>query len=151
MILFDANILVYAHAKDSPFHEIARHLRDQAVQGVIQACVSPQVLCEFFSVITDDRLAKHALTPAEAAKELETYWHASQFRKILPGETTMARLLRLLEQFPLKRGKIFDAFLVATMLDNGVRTIYTQNVKDFERYQELQVINPLTVAARPPS
>ena len=143
MILLDANILVFAHAKDSPFYATARHIRDQAVQGIIQACVSPQVLCEFFSVITDDRISKAPLAPVEAKKELQAYWQASQFQKIVPRETTVTRLINLLDRHPVKRGNIFDTFLVATMLDNDVRIIYTQNVKDFENYAELQVINPL--------
>ena len=58
-------------------------------------------------------------------------------------ETTLERLLGLLERHPVTEQRIFDAFLVATMLDNEVRTIYTQNVKDFQGYPEIQVINPL--------
>ena len=143
MILFDANILVHAHALGSPFHAAAQQLRDQASQGVVEACVSPQVLCEFFAVITDERVVKPALSPAQARRELHTYWHARQFQKIVPKDNTTTRLLSLLERHDVKRADIFDAFLVATMLDNDVRIIYTQNVKDFEIYHELQVINPL--------
>ena len=40
---------------------------------------------------------------------------------------------------------LFDA----TMLDNDVRVIYTQNVKDVEIYHELQVINPLMRPSAP--
>lgn len=151
MILFDANILVHAHTAESPFYIAAQQLRDQATQGAIEACVSPQVLCEFYSVVTDDRLVKPALTPSQAKKELHTYWHASGFRKILPKEGTITRLAGLLDRHGVKRGDIFDVFLVATMLENDVRTIYTQNVKDFESYHELQVINPLAPTARPSS
>ena len=150
MILLDANILVYAHAADSPFHASARQLRDQAAQGVLPACLSPQVLCEFFSVITDDRLVKPVLSPSQAKRELGTYWNAGGFRRIVPKDTTISRLVGLLERHHLKRRDIFDAFLVATMLDNNVRTIYTHNVKDFEVYPEIQVINPLGSLAPSP-
>ena len=142
MILFDSNILVHAHSTASAFHAAARHLRDQAAQGSIDACLSPQVLCEFFAVMTDDRAVKPALTPAQAKRELHAYWYESRFKKIVPKEGTILRLIRLLEQHGVKRRDIFDAFLAATMLDNDVRVIYTQNTKDFEIYQELQVINP---------
>jgi hypothetical protein len=37
---------------------------------------------------------------------------------------------------------VFDLQLVATMLGNGVRRIYTFNAKDFEPFQELEVIVP---------
>jgi len=144
MILFDANILVHAHMANSPFHLAAQQLRDQVTHGAIDACVSPQVLCEFYSVVTDDRLIKPALTPLQAKQELHTYWHVSGFRRIVPRESTITHLVTLLDRHGVKRRDIFDVFLVATMLDNDVRTIYTQNVKDFDRYPELHVINPLT-------
>ena len=151
MILFDANILVHAHAIDSPFHEAARALRDQVVQGQLDACLSPQVLCEFFSVITDERLVKPALTPSQAKKEIASYGDTHQFRSIVPKDTTLSRLVSLLDRHGVKRGDVFDVFLVATMLDNDVRTIYTQNTRDFEIYHELHVINPLTSSAHRPS
>lgn len=72
MILFDANMLVHAHAVTSPCHAVAQRLRDQAAQGDLEACLSPQVLCEFFSVITDDRVVKPALTSAQANTEIKT-------------------------------------------------------------------------------
>jgi hypothetical protein len=40
-------------------------------------------------------------------------------------------MLHLLGAKSVRRGGIFDVFLAATMLDNGVRRIYTENVKDF--------------------
>ena len=150
MILLDANILIHAHAVDSPFHEDARELRDQAARGQLEACVSPQVLCEFFAVITDERLIKPALTLSQAKKEIASYWSARQFRKIVPKDTTLTRVVSLLDRHSVKRGDIFDVFLVATMLDNEVRTIYTQNTKDFEIYRELHVINPLVPSAHHP-
>ena len=143
MILFDANLLVHAHARRSPFHEAAKHLIDQAADGELEACLAPQVLCEFFAVATNERLFKPALSPKEATREIIIYWTKSRFQRVVPHETTLERLLGLLERHPVTEQRIFDAFLVATMLDNKVRTIYTQNVKDFEAYPEIQVINPL--------
>lgn len=142
MILFDANVLVHAHAVDSPLHAVARRLRDQAAQGELEACVSPQVLCEFFAVCTNARFRRPPLTPRQAAAEVATYWQASGFRRILPKETTVQRLTELLARHTVSRQQVFDAFLAATMLDNGVRTIYTQNTKDFQPYSELRAVNP---------
>lgn len=149
MILFDANLLVHAHAAHSPFHGVASQLRDQAAHGELTACVTPQVLCEFFAICTDARRFQPALSPKQATHEIRRYWQESRFRRILPTAGTMARLVDLLTRQPLGQQRVFDAFLVATMLENGVRTIYTRNVKDFEIYHELQVINPLVAAARP--
>jgi hypothetical protein len=43
---------------------------------------------------------------------------------------------------PATRGKIFDLQLVATMLGNGVRKIYTLNRSDFEPFDEIEVLVP---------
>lgn len=146
MTLVDSNLLVHAHAGRSPFHEAAKRVIDQAASGELEACLTPQVLCEFFAVTTNERLFKPALSPREAAREIAVYWTKSRFRRVVPKETTLERLLGLLERHPVIEQRIFDAFLVATMLDNGVRMIYTQNTKDFEIYPELQVVNPLVSA-----
>ena len=57
-------------------------------------------------------------------------------------ETTVTRMLNLLGSRSVRSGKIFDVFLVATMLDNGVRRIYTENIDDFERIDGIEAINP---------
>ena len=135
MVLFDTNLLVHAHAGRSPYHEVARRLRDEVIHGKMEACLSPQVLCEFFAVSTDERILQPPLTPEQANKEILNYW-VSNFRKILPKENTVKRLHQLLERRTVKHQQVFDVFLVATMLDDEVRMIYTQNTKDFEVYPE---------------
>ena len=145
MILFDTNILVHTHAVRSPFHVVAKRLRDHAAAGDIQACFSPQILCEFYAVTTNPRLFQPALTPQQASREVGRYWTQSAFQKILPMADTIPRLLKLMERHSRSQQDLFDSFLVATMQDNDVRTIYTQNAKDFEFYHEIKVINPLVV------
>jgi predicted nucleic acid-binding protein len=148
MILFDANLLVHAHAARSPLYEAANRLRDQVVHGALEACVSPQVLCEFFAVCTDERRFQPALSPRQAAKEIERYWSDDEFQKILPTTGTLPRLVELVTRHPLSQQRIVDALLVATMLENSVKTIYTQNVKDFESYPELRVVDPFASIPR---
>jgi hypothetical protein len=50
--------------------------------------------------------------------------------------------LELLQSHPVIRGRIFDVQLVATMLGNEVRRIYTFNVRDFTPSPELEVLVP---------
>ena len=52
------------------------------------------------------------------------------------------RWLGLLQTHPVTRARIFDVQLVATMLGNGVRRIYTFNVRDFTPFPELEVLLP---------
>jgi predicted nucleic acid-binding protein len=44
--------------------------------------------------------------------------------------------------FLKSRKNFYDALLVATMLRNGIRTIVTENEKDFLEFKGIKVINP---------
>jgi predicted nucleic acid-binding protein len=50
--LLDTNILVHAYNKSSPHQKKASEIIRKAMQGEIEACLSPQVLYEFFAVVT---------------------------------------------------------------------------------------------------
>lgn len=143
MILLDTNILVHATGAQSPRHAKAKQLRDQAAAGQFEACIAAQILTEFYAVVTDPRRFQPALTPSQAQRELRTYL-SSTLKLILPKETTVTRMLNLLGPRLVRSGRIFDVFLVATMLDNGVRRIYTENTNDFEGIDGIDARDPFS-------
>jgi hypothetical protein len=68
----------------------------------------------------------------------------------MPGLTLLpfpldlvSRWTALLRQHPVTGRKIFDIQLVATLLANGVRKLYTFNRSDFEPFTELEVLTPV--------
>jgi predicted nucleic acid-binding protein len=140
--LLDANILVYAANTSSPFNQIARGIRDRAARGTLEGCVCPQVMLEFFAIITDPRRVETPLTFADAHAEVEKYQVSINIRKVYPRPTTMATTLELMKRHKIRRQKVFDTYLVATMSDNGIAGIYTNNDADFRRYSRIDVINP---------
>jgi uncharacterized protein len=143
LALLDTNILVYAADAMSEFHVRAKELRDQSVQGDIALAVSPQILFEFFAVITNPRRVTQPRSPDEAREEMEKYLHASTIRKIYPDQDITERVLALLQQHPqITRQDIFDALLVATMQTNGIRRIYTYNHQHFTPFADLEVLTP---------
>ena len=143
MILLDTDILVHAAGASSSRHAKAKALRDQAAQGQLEACISAQVLTEFYAVVTDGRRFQPALTPGQAQKELRAYL-SSSLKLILPKETTVSRMLQLIGSRTVRSGKIFDVFLAATMLDNGVIRIYTENIIDFEVIRGIEAVDPFS-------
>jgi hypothetical protein len=48
----------------------------------------------------------------------------------------------LLLRHPVTGGKVFDLPMIATMLANAVKRIYTFNTGDFEIFPELTVVTP---------
>lgn len=141
MYLMDSNILVYAADKRSPYHPKAKAFRDKAVRGEIAACVSSTVLTEFYAVVTDTKRVANPLNPSQALKEIEAYQRTLPV--LYPTTIAMGKLGDLIEKYQIKGQDIFDAFIVATMLEHGVDRIYTANRKHFERYKEIHVETPL--------
>jgi predicted nucleic acid-binding protein len=143
LALLDTNILVYAADETSEFHVPAKQLRDQGVQGDISVAVSPQILFEFFAVITNPRRVTQPRSPQEAREEMEKYLQAPTILKIYPGEDIINRVMALLQQHPqITRQDIFDCVLVATMHTNGVRRIYTYNRQHFTPFADIEVLTP---------
>lgn len=142
LALLDANVLIYAEQDVSPHHEASKSLRDRALTGEIPACVSPQVLNEFFAVVTNRHRVDAPLTVPEAIDQMRKYYRAKRLVKIYPGPTIIERMLALLEIHPVSGHDIHDLHLIATMLENGVTKIYTFNVKDFAPIPNIEVLTP---------
>lgn len=140
--LLDTNILVYADNIDSPYHEKAEKIREEAKLGRIKVCVSFQNLLEFYSVMTNPKRIENCLSPEEANQEVEKYLSTKIIRKIGPKPTTLGIAIKLNQKLKVVGQKMFDLFLAATMLDNGVKKILTANEGDFKGFDEIEAINP---------
>jgi len=142
LILLDSNILIYAEQEKSPYFNASKVLRDSALTGEVSACISPQVLCEFFAVTTDSRRATDPLTVQEAIDQIKKYSESEDLTLIYPGSGIIGHLLSLLQIRPATGSDIYDLFLTATMLENNVHRIYTFNTKDFAPFSEIEVLTP---------
>lgn len=140
--LLDSNILIYADQEESPFHSQSKALRNQGLKGEVSLCVCPQVLYEFFAVVTDPRRVTLPVSPREAMAEVEKYYRAKWVLKIYPGRDLLERMVTLFTLYPVRRQGIFDLQLVATMLSNGVTKLYTYNEDHFSRFKEIEVLKP---------
>lgn len=136
-ILFDTNILVYAHNLDSPYHLKAISLVRAAIEGVLEAVLAQQNLLEFYAVITDPKRVSKPLSPKEASSLVKDYLN-SPFKIIFPDKETLKIAFSFDEDS--KGGEIFDTFLVATMLSNNIKSIVTLNTKDFTPFPGIKII-----------
>lgn len=63
--------------------------------------------------------------------------------EILPvSAAVVSRWTELAERHRITGANVFDLQLAATMIENGVRRIYTYNRADFESLAELDVLTP---------
>lgn len=141
-VLFDSNILVYAHNKRSPYFKKAKLLHEQVLAGELSAAIAQQNILEFLAIVTNPKIIPRFLTPGEAVEKVRTYLE-SPFEILEPNKQTLKMALDLIGQHKIKQKDIFDAYLVATMITNEVFTLYTANDQDFKKFADkIKIINP---------
>jgi len=138
--IVDANVLVYALDADAPQHAAARALLETGRNGSTTLYVTSQILCEFYSIVTN---ARRVPKPRSSADALSAIAGLLGFLHVLPVPVhTVDGWLDLLHRHPVTGGDVFDLQIVATMLANGVQRIYRFNMGDFEVFSELSVLTP---------
>jgi len=145
MFAIDTNILVYAHNVASPFNEKARTFVERVMNerddvGDLLVCLPAQVLLEFVHVITWQRLDA-PLSLVKALQVVQDYLDTG-ITIVYQHDTQIQTFLELAYSATTRK-RIFDIAFAATLKDNRVSGLYTVNTSDFERFDFLQVVNPL--------
>ena len=138
----DANVLVYAVNVDAPQHLVSRALLENASDPFNTLYVTSQILCEFYSVVTNPRRVAVAVSPGEGLRAISALLALPGVQVLPVPADTVVRWMDLLVRRPVTGGSVFDLQLVATMEANNVRRIYTFNVEDFEVFPSLTVVVP---------
>ena len=141
-MLIDSNILIYAINRSSPKHT-ASQVFIQSNIGNLE--VAHQNILESLRVLTHPKFPA-PMKIQDASKAIESILRAC--RIICPMEETYYITLQLIKKNKLVSDQIFDAYLVATALSNGITTIATDNVQDFKKFQEIKLISPFLRATR---
>src|SRR5436305_4614624 len=79
--IVDANVLVYALDADAPQHLASRRLLDEGRDGNTTLYVTSQILCEFYSVVTNPR---RVAKPRNAADAIAAIVGLLSFLHVLP-------------------------------------------------------------------
>jgi toxin-antitoxin system PIN domain toxin len=140
--LLDANILIYNHQALSKFHPQAKALLEKGLRGETELCICPQVLFEFFAVVTNPRRVTSPINSEAATQEIERYLRARNILKIYPKDDILNITVELLKKYGAREKDIFDLQLAATMLSNNVTRLYSYNLDDFIKIKEIEVLAP---------
>jgi predicted nucleic acid-binding protein len=137
LTLIDTNVLVHAYGVvDQRKHEQALAWITRIWEGE-QAATTLQNLCEFFFVVT--RKVAKPLSHAQVQAVLSGILTGSQWTKLDRDPQTVLKAIDLVK---LYRTSIWDALIAASMLENNVSKILTENERDFQRIPSITVINP---------
>jgi len=141
-ILLDTNILVHAYNKSSPNQDQASKIIKKAMQGEIEVFLSPQVLYEFFAVVTSAKRVEHPISPREAANLCIDLWECNEIEKLNPSGIAPIEVFKFVKELNLSKAEIFDCVLAVTAKENDIESIFTENVADFNHYKFIKAINP---------
>ncbi|MDO8537919.1 MAG: PIN domain-containing protein [archaeon] len=135
--LIDTNILVYAYGKvdDIKKHEKAKQFIGLKMHSE-KFFLSSQNVAEFFSVLSNQVSSK--MPAYEAKQKAKNLTELANF--VSYYEDTVIEAIEIFEKH---KGHFWDALLAATMKENNIKIIYTENVKDFSKIDGIKAINPL--------
>ncbi len=139
-MLIDTNLIVYAINSASPKHNQAKRFISQNQSNLI---VAHQNILEGMRVLTHAKFS-HPMTFFQADKAVDAIAEAAMI--ISPTEETLPIAVALMHKYTRAANRVFDAYLVATMITHDVREIATDNERDFTLYTEITVINPFRPA-----
>jgi predicted nucleic acid-binding protein len=135
-MLVDTNILIYAINADSPKHKQAQEF---LVINHDKLEIAHQNVLEAIRVLTHKSFSK-PMRPEDALESVLSI--ARSCLMISPDESTYYLTLEFIRNYKLTGNRIFDGYLAATALTNGIAEIATDNTRDFGKFKEINVINP---------
>lgn len=135
-MLVDSNILVYAINRRSPKNKIAQIFLQNNI-GNLQ--IAHQNILEVLRVLTYPKFPS-PMKIDDALKAIENVLKTCHV--ICPVEKTIYIALLLIKKNKLVSDQVFDTYLVATALSNGITTIATDNTRDFKKFKEIKLLNP---------
>ncbi|GJG88983.1 hypothetical protein tb265_41640 [Gemmatimonadetes bacterium T265] len=143
MFVVDTNLLIYAAMFDAPQHERARFWLAACAGGSRRWMATWSNLYEFLRVTTHRGIYPHPLSFDQAHKFLEEVRRSPSFAILVETDRHPEVLDDLVREHPALTGNIMhDLHTVTLMREHGVREIHTAD-KDFLRFRELRVVNPL--------
>lgn len=135
-MLIDSNILVYSINKRSPKHQKAQSfLRNK---DNLKLYVAQQNIFETLRILTHPKF-EYPMLPVNAIKAVNLI--VDSCKVIGPDYKTHLIAFELINNYNLSSNLIFDAYLAATAISNGVIEIATDNEKDFKKFG-IKVYNP---------
>jgi uncharacterized protein len=142
MIAVDTNVLVWAHRRDAEWHEAAVSCVGRLAEGVDGWALPWPCIHEFLAVVTHPRIFRPPSTGSEAIDQVEAWFESPTLMLIGEGLEYWSRLRAVLDAGRVTGARVHDARIAALCLDHGVTELWSAD-RDFSRFPELRVVNPL--------
>ena len=142
MIAIDTNILVYAHRRDSEWHEQAAALIKRLAENRIEWAIPWPCVHEFLAIVTHPRIYDPPSTTAQAIGQVSAWLDSPSLVLLTETSDHWLTLCELLTQGKIQGPLIHDARVAALCVTHGISELLTAD-RDFSRFASLTVRNPL--------
>jgi hypothetical protein len=133
---------VYAHRKDSQWHEAAGRCLRELAEGRPSWAIPWPCVHEFLAIVTHARIYDPPTKTAQATDQVAAWLESPSV--VLLGETDRywPTLRAAIEGARAVGAQVHDARIAALCRLHGVRELWTAD-RDFTRFRDLKVRNPL--------
>jgi len=142
MIAVDTNILVYAHRKDSPWHEKSSNLVRQLAEGDRPWAIPWPCAHEFLAIVTHAKIYRPPSPLAIALGQLESWMESPGLVMIGEPEGYWSEFRDMAVLGKILGGAVHDARIAAICRAHGVQELWSAD-RDFSRFPRQKVRNPL--------
>jgi len=141
MLLFDVNVLVYAHRADAPQHATIREWLEVVINSDEAYGLSDLVLSGFIRMVTHPRV----FNPPSSLDDAVAFASALRYRancvQVTPGRRHWDLFLSLCSRAGAHGNLVPDAYLAALAIESGSDWITTD--RGFVRFPNLRWRHPL--------
>lgn len=141
MIVFDANLLIYAYDSGSAYHAKSRAWVEHAFSGAEAVGLPWHAITAFLRIMTNKRLPGARFTMEEATQIVEWWLKQPIVRTLVPGEQHWPLLRSLLIEGQASGALANDAQIAALTIEYG--GVLHSADRDFARFPGLRWVNPL--------
>jgi toxin-antitoxin system PIN domain toxin len=142
VIAVDTNVLVYAHREDSEWYQIAYQRVAGLAEGRAAWAIPWPCLHEFLAIVTHPKVFAPPTPLAAAIDQVDAWLESPTLVTLSESENHWIELRGMLKGGKITGPRVHDARIAALCSQHGVRELWSAD-RDFGRFAELKVINPL--------
>lgn len=142
MLLPDVNVLIYAHRRESPEHEVYAEWLTRLAEGPEPFALSELGASGFVRIVTNSRIWDEATSTEDALKFVEHLRRRSNARLLTHGAASWDIFAQLCAAARARGKLVADAYYAALAIEHGCELVTTDS--DFARFPGLRYRHPLT-------
>lgn len=140
-IFVDTNILVFATNGLSAYDSVALKILNHLLENDVELVVSAQVLRGYLSICTrHDSFISHVRTE-DVVSNVNSF--LDHFTIVEDNLLVFSTLMEFAKKYRFGGKQTHDANIVATIAVHGLKNLFTHNVADFKKFDDLKDIYTL--------